>query len=280
MFFLSLINIYAQENNENYQLKIQLLESKLELLDLKLESIDNQWNAITKSIDSLLSRMQNFEHSEVNIDKSRHLIKKDTFLITNPKYIVYIDPERLFEGSLCLTMETRLKKNFYLDFGLMGTYVTREGFGSVYMKSQDFEYIAAEYANDSYYSYYSGEMITGFGIFLNGKKYLSPTINAPFGLYAGPQLMYRKVHFIGRVYYYDIDEYQDAVKNMDVFRGGVVLGGKTRIGNVLCLDVSVGGVIRLSKYYRDDSFTKYQSWHNIDYSGILPTLTVKLGILN
>jgi len=37
--------------------------------------------------------------------------------------------------------------------------------------------------------------------------------------------------------------------------------------------------LRLSKYFRESHFTKYKKWNNIDYSGVLPTAGISIGIL-
>ena len=70
----------------------------------------------------------------------------------------------------------------------------------------------------------------------------------------------------------DITEtnYNDILTNVDV--GFPVF-------DVLSVDIHIGGVLRLSKYYRESHFTKYKKWNNIDYSGVLPTAGISIGIL-
>jgi len=44
-------------------------------------------------------------------------------------------------------------------------------------------------------------------------------------------------------------------------------------------DVYIGGVIRLSKYDGQVRFTKYKQLQNIDFSGVMPNIGVKIGIV-
>ncbi len=62
-------------------------------------------------------------------------------------------------------------------------------------------------------------------------------------------------------------------------QGGVIIGSKFTLAKVLCIDAYIGGGMRLSKYYNEKTFTKYKKWYNIDYSGILPTAGINIGIL-
>ena len=269
-------SLNAQDQNEINNLRAQLLETKLESLEANLQLFQKNSVRKIKTIDSLIYVLENTDPVIVHEkDKAR-----DTILMKNYTSAISINPARLLEGSLFLSYEKSFSDRFSIDLGLMGTYVTRNGIGGGYLEAQNLDLAAASFVENDLYFDYSGEMMTGWGVFLEGKKYLSPKSEAPFGLYAGPHLMYRKVHFIFRAYKWDTSNYTDAVKNLDVVRAGVILGGKFKFSDVLCLDISVGGIMRLSKYFRDSKFTKYQKWINIDYSGVLPTLTIKLGILN
>ena len=93
--------------------------------------------------------------------------------------------------------------------------------------------------------------------------------------------MYRKIFIEGIEYYWENNEYKEQIikQNLDVFSTGVTLGYQLHISNMLSVDIFAGGVIRLSKYVNENSFTKFKEWNNIDYSGVLPTAGIKIGIL-
>ena len=182
-----------------------------------------------------------------------------------------------------LSYEKAIKNNLSLDMSLLGTYVTKDGFGKGYLQNQDLAY--ADGISNSYI-YYSGDMIRSIGCILRLKNYLLTRVNAdskaPIGLYAAPQLMYRRVWITGNQYEYGIYPFaaqKEFTRNLDIIQGGVILGSKFVVAKVLCLDVYLGGVMRLSKYYNEKTFTKYKRWNNIDYSGILPTAGINIGIL-
>jgi hypothetical protein len=76
--------------------------------------------------------------------------------------------------------------------------------------------------------------------------------NAPAGLYAAPQLMYRRMWITGNYMEYEEEEEdwveKEITRHLNVFAGGVILGAKLPFMKVLTVDVFIGGNIRLSKY--------------------------------
>ena len=127
--------------------------------------------------------------------------------------------------------------------------------------------------------------ITGLGGCVKGKNYLFSKINpekkAPLGLYAAPQLMYRRIWITGNKLVLEDDEWveKEITQYLNVFAGGVILGTKISFMKVLAVDLYVGGNIRLCKYDNESGFTKYKGSKNIDYSGITPTVGISVGIL-
>ena len=71
----------------------------------------------------------------------------------------------------------------------------------------------------------------------------------------------------------------EVTQNLHVFSGGFLAGWQFAIRNVITADVYMGGMIRLSKYDGETEFTKYKGLQNIDYSGVMPTIGVKIGIV-
>jgi hypothetical protein len=107
--------------------------------------------------------------------------------------------------------------------------------------------------------------------------------NAPAGLYAAPQLIYRRMWITGNYMEYDEEEEdwveKEITRHLNVFAGGVILGAKLPFMKVLTVDVFIGGNIRLSKYNDEKGFTRYKDWYNIDFSGVYPTAGIGIGIL-
>lgn len=284
---------------ETLDLKTQLLDTKLQLIETKLkllESTPNQLNQKFNQIDSLfllhIDSIYNYVYTKTQ-EKILDSISNKTVIdtippakIKIPKTVIKLSPNRIFEGTLQLSYERAIKENFSIDFTALATYVTKNSFGGGYFKAQDLYAYAGE--TNSYYQY-EGEMMTGYGGIIQTRNYLLPRINpkykAPYGLYASPYLMYRKI-IISGIYYTDI--YRDSIwvtneneviQNLDIGSAGVILGYCFPVLDVLSIDVYVGGVLRLSKYYSESHFTKYKKWNNIDYSGVLPTAGVSIGIL-
>ncbi len=228
-----------------------------------------------------------FITSKLDSEAKIHLLKagqknKDT-LVKPFTQAITINMARIFEGSLQLGYEKAIKKNLSLDVSLLGTYVTKDGIGGGYLQTQQLAY--ADITTNSYINY-SGSMIRGIGGIVRLKNYLLARVNpyskAPIGIYAAPQLMYRRVWISGNTYGYDFYpnyNQKEITRNLDIMQGGVILGGKFVVAKVLCVDVYMGSVMRLCKYYNEPTFTKYKKWYNIDYSGILPTAGINIGIL-
>jgi len=68
-------------------------------------------------------------------------------------------------------------------------------------------------------------------------------------------------------------------RNLNVMAAGITLGGKFLLLNVFSLDLYLGGTLRLAAYPDEDGFTRYKPWNNIDYSGVLPTAGINIGIV-
>jgi len=257
--------------------KIQLLEYNQKVLAAKLELLE------IKGQVSANAQKKNRRNSIIESVEKSFIQKTDTMPYHDFKRAITFNVVRIFEGSLQLGYEQALKEHLSIDISFIGTYVTKQGIGRGYLESQSFGYTDS-YSN--YYINYYGRMIRGVGGTLSLKNYLLPKYNqnykAPVGLYAAPHLMYRRVWITGNVYEYDYSYWgnqKEITRNLDVMQAGVILGNKFVLAKVLCVDVYAGGVMRLSKYYNEPTFTKYKRWRNIDYSGILPTAGINIGIL-
>ena len=277
----SAIKIYGQDSpnpaNSLNDTKLSLIEYKQKLLEAKIELLESK--APQKDLN-LKKRVDSISHI---LNKHKNNIFQDTMRIKPFTKAITFNVTRIFEGTLQLNYEKAIKKNLSFEVSLLGTYVTQRGIGGGYLQNQVLGF--SDMATNSYVSYY-GKMINGLGGIVRLKNYLLTRVNsksnAPIGLYAAPQLMYRRIWITGNQYggdYYPMIVQKEITRNLDVIQGGVILGSKFVIAKVLCLDVYMGGVMRLSKYYNESTFTKYKKWNNIDYSGILPTVGINIGIL-
>lgn len=277
---------YSQDTTKQSQildLKIQLFDAKLQLLDSKINTLSS------KSEELYFNFLQMDSVFKLKIDSLNYMLDvqqtlnyTDTIPVKTYKSVIKLSPNRLFEGTFQLSYERVLKNNFSVDIACMLTYLTKKGLGGGYLENQNlYGYNAT---TDSYYQY-EGKMLSGWGIILQARNYLLPKINsnnkAPIGIYAAAHLMYRDLLITGTS-----KERQDTVwvdketkQNLDILAGGVLLGYNFEINKVISIDIYAGGVIRLSKYYREPNITKYKQWNNIDYSGVLPTAGINIGIL-
>ncbi len=271
--------LYGQDTlNRSVQLlnyKIQLVETQIKLLEAKQQLSEvnpQQLNLKLREMDSLLQAL-----------KTKPSIKRtDTITIKPFQSAFKLNPGRLSEGTFQLSYERVLRKNFSVDVSAMGTYISSGGWGGGYLKGQAL-YAFSDQSN-SYISY-QGKVITGWGIVLQARNYLLPRIGsdieAPFGLYAAPQFMYRKTWITG--YYMErvdtVWQEKTVKQNLDVYALGVILGGKFSIKKVICVDIYLGGAWRFSKYTNEKNLTRNKGWRNIDYSGVLPTAGITIGIL-
>jgi hypothetical protein len=195
---------------------------------------------------------------------------------------IMLNPVRLFEGTFHLSYERLITDKFAISIAGLATYATEEGMTNYFFANQKFAYYDS--GLDSYIDY-KGESIAGGGIILQGKDYLLadyPTRRkAPLGLYAAPQLLFRRIWITGEKMQYIEDEWEtvEIKRQLNVGSGGVILGLKIPFIKVLFLDIYVGGNIRFSKYDGEAGLTKYKNWSNIDYSGVFPTAGIGVGIL-
>ena len=209
-------------------------------------------------------------------------LETDTIIVKPYKSAIKLNPFRLFEGTFQLSYERAINDKFSIDVAGLGTYVSKSGMGGGYLTKQDLEFYNAE---TNSYNPYNPEMLTGWGIFIQAKSFLLTkyysNLKAPIGLYAAPQLMYRDILITGieNVWTDTVYVEKEVKQNLDVLAAGVILGVKFAFLKVLCIDMYVGGVLRLSKYTDEKSCTKYKQWNNIDYSGVLPAAGINIGIL-
>ncbi len=299
------------QKSQMLDLKLQLLDSKLELLDTKIKL----WEAKPKELDIKLTELNSRISSMAfdpqlmtkKLNKLDSLFKKSQETVrtveTQPRVVakpepepefvpdykssIMLDPVRLLEGTFYLSYERVLNPRFSLNVGAMATYSTKQGLSNYYFSNQSFAYLDA---STNQYHFYEGEVMSGGGINIQFRNYLlanhTNRQKAPLGLYAAPQVMYRKMTITGN--YREMEETDPGVfemvdkkviQHLNILAGGAILGMKIPLFKVLTVDLFAGGNIKLSKYKNEDGFTKYKDWFNIDFSGVSPVAGIAIGIL-
>jgi hypothetical protein len=313
LIMVSSLNSYSQdsiaEKSQMLDMKLQLLDSKLELLDVKIklwESKPKELDIKLNEIDSRISSMD-FDPLMVTkrLDQMDSLLKIKQEIVPvmeiqpqvfyemepepTPSYksAITLDPVRLLEGTFCLSYERVLNPRFSANISGMATYSTTQGLSNYYFSNQSFAYFDAL---NNVYQPYEGEVMSGGGLNLQLRNYLLASqpnrLKAPLGLYAAPQVMYRKMKITGN--YKELEEVEtdvwemvdkQIIQHLNIMAGGVIIGMKVPLFKVLTIDLFAGGNIRLSKYSDEDGFTKYKDWFNIDFSGVSPVAGIAIGIL-
>jgi hypothetical protein len=296
----------AETKLELLDSKISLWEEKPALLDMKLKEIENSIAQLSFSpeqfiekfqlLDSLLAKQQSLmdAQSEFNMTLLETVNQKQSdsepefvtepLLIPPDKYVISVYPVKLFEGTLQLSVERVLNMGNSIELSAMATYATKEGLANYYISNQKLEYYNADLAN---YTSYESENISGFGGSLAWRNYLlprtKPNYTAPGGLYVAPVVMYRRLILSGFDQVFNEEESRteivEVVQYLNVFTGGFHAGWQFVLFKAITADVYVGGVIRLSKYDGEARFTKYKQLQNIDFSGVMPNIGVKIGIV-
>ncbi len=313
MIILSPFTLSGQDSisqqSQMLDLKLQLLDSKLELLDTKIKlweakpkELDIKLNEIGSKVNSMdfdprkVTRKINEMDSlmKINLEKpvqvpaeSIVVVRETPVFIPDYSSAIMLDPVRLLEGTFYLSYERKFRPALSGNIGLMATYSTKQGISNLYFSNQSFAYFDV---SSNGYKTYEGEVMTGWGVNVQMRNYLLANHpsrrKAPYGLYAAPQILYRKMTITGN--YKDMEEVEpgkweivdkEIVQDLNIYAGGVILGIKVPLLNVLVVDFFAGGNIRLSKYRDEDGFTKYKNMFNIDFSGVSPVAGIAIGIL-
>ncbi len=303
-------SLQAQEDTDKrareLDLKLQLLDTKLELLDSKIalwetkpEELDMRMREIDKRIldldfdpDELNAKIREIESEIMEVKTMIVPLESPVpdFRVYEEEYTpvfksaIMLNPVRLFEGTFHLSYERLLTDKFSVSVSALATYATQEGLTNYFFTNQKFSYY--DFSSSSYRDY-SGESIAGGGIILEAKNYLLADFpmhrKAPLGLYAAPQVLFRKIYITGEEQVWEVEEEkwvtEEVKQRLNVLSSGVTLGYKIPVAKVLVLDFFVGGHIRLSKYDNKAGLTKYRNWYNIDFSGVFPTAGIAIGIL-
>jgi len=319
LFFL-LVTMPQSYGQDSITQKSQMLDVKLQLLDSKLELLDTKiklWEAKPKELDIKLTELSSKINAmdfnpqlmtkKVNEIDSLYKVRQQQLKPVENKIIevketkpekvpefepvykstIMFDPIRIMEGTFSLSYERVLNPRFSFNVAYMGTYSTKQGLSNYYFSNQSFAMF--DKASNQYTSY-QGEVMSGGGVIVQFRNYLLANQpgrqKAPLGLYAAPEIMFRKLSITGITkqlvetdpgVFNMVD--QKVYQHLNIFAGGVILGYKLPLFKVLAIDIFVGGNIKLSKYKNETDFTKYKNMKNIDFSGVSPVAGIAIGIL-
>jgi len=303
------------QQSQMLDLKLQLLDSKLDLLDTKIKlweakpkeldiklneisskvnSMDFDPKTMTKKINDLDSLVKADQEREKNpellrpeISDAQYPAEEIPAFIPSYKSSITMDPVRLLEGTLHMSYERVLTPALSASLGVMATYSTTRGISTYYFSNQTFALYDA--VNDQYQTY-EGEVMSGWGVNAQFRNYLLANHPgrkpAPYGLYAAPQLMHRRIKITGN--YKEMVEVEEGkwelvdkevIQHLNINAGGAIIGVKIPLMKVLTIDIFAGGNIKLSKYKEEDGYTKYKDWFNFDFSGVSPVAGIAVGIL-
>lgn len=297
--------------------KLELLQSRMMLLEEKPAALESRLTALEVRITEMesvpgdlevknaglvaLEEVQQEILVELNdLREQLRLFESESIAGTRPvpfgnqtetssfykpgKHVISMLPVRLFEGTMEISFERVLNKGNALELSAMATYASKKGFARYYLANQKLEYYNTDVAD---YVSYNSENITGYGGSVTWKNYLlartDPNYSAPGGPYVAPMGMYRRLTLSGFDNMYneeeDIYEAVEVIRHLNVFSGGFMAGWQFVFWDVVTADIYLGGMIRLSKYDGEEEFTRYKELQNVDFSGVLPTAGIKLGIV-
>ena len=306
--FLNVLNSIGQDNlkvsQEILDMKLELLNSQIELfnsqlkvweakpqeLERRLSEVDQRINQLAfdpvyfnNKLNELEYLLEDLKTVEKKPSKKEFNPFRPDSIITIPyKTAIAIDPIRLMEGTFHMTYERALTSKLGVGISGLATFATEEGVSGYYVRNQQLDYYNADLSSSIPYN---DNNISGYGIGLSMKNYLLTDIykkqRSPVGLYAAPNLLFRRLWLSGMSQYYLEDEWveEEVTRLLNIFAVGAHIGWKFTFVKVLYIDVYAGGQIRLSKYDDEERFTRYKSLGNIDFSGVMPTAGLSIGIL-
>ncbi|MCK4991134.1 MAG: hypothetical protein KAS29_11635, partial [Bacteroidales bacterium] len=294
----------TEVNQQLLDMKLKLLNSQIELFNSQLKVWETKPLELEQKLTDVDQRIDQLDFDPVYFNTKLHEIelsiedfkvenkkpkrkglqsfRPDSVITVPYKTAIAINPIRLFEGTFHITYERSITSKIGLSISGFATYATEEGISSFYMMNQSLAYFNASLDSSLPYN---AQNISGYGIGLAMKNYLLTDVykklRSPVGLYAAPNLLFRRLWLSGMSEYYLEDEWieEEVTQLLNIFALGAHIGWKFTFVKVLYLDMYIGGQIRLAKYDNEDSFTRYKSLGNIDYSGVMPTAGLSIGIL-
>lgn len=265
------------------------LEQRLMAVDRKIQQLEFDPVALNNRLYNMELMMEEYRQQEETRNQTAREEKKvmDRFrpdsVPADPfRSAISLNPVRLAEGTFHITYEHALTPRLSLELGGLATYATEEGMSGYYMSNQKLMYF-----NDALSSFipYNDKNISGYGVEWRLKNYLLTEVyrrqRAPVGLYAAPGILFRRLWLSGISEYYLEDEWttEEVTRLLNIYAVEGIVGWKFSLLKVLFVDVHAGGLIRLARYDDESRFTRYKSLGNIDFSGVMPTAGINIGIL-
>ena len=202
------------------------------------------------------------------------------------KRLYKLDLFRAFQGTMQLSHEGRIKKNWTYNIGAMGTYASTRGLAKPYLKAQNFNY--TDVSDNQTYNLDNVELL-GYGINIQLRKYLGKSASPLEGYYAAPELFFRQLNLRSSIDYkynmsptgqvYKVNQtVKDVSKTLFLGYAGYAIGYQKIIRSVVCIDTYIGGGFFYSKYADANKPTRYRNNYQIDFTGIFFNGGVLIGI--
>jgi len=271
---------------EFFNLKLIEIESRLKTVDEKINGIEfdpEYFYFKLVEIDSLIKDYSKDNYKNLNFKRLRSL-KYDTIKPRLYKTSLSLNPVKLVEGTFYLTYERAFGSKLSFSLSGLATYASEEGISNFYLQKQALEYFNA--ALSSYMPYYN-KNISGFGTVMELRNYLLTDIykrqKSPVGLYASGNFMFRRLWLRGLDDFRNPDtgewEEVEVGRLLNIYAFGANIGWRLGFIKALSVDFYLGGLIKLAKYDDEDNFTRYKRFGNLDFSGVMPTFGINVGIL-
>jgi len=246
------------EQAKQLDLKMQLLDTKLDLLDSKISLWENKPAELDMKIREIDRRILELDFDPQEFNARMQAIENELLEVKDqlgagrsevPDFRIYeeqyqpvftsaimLNPVRLFEGTFHLAYERLLTDRFSVSVSALATYATQKGLTNYFFENQVFSYYDMSSRS---YTDYSGESIAGGGIILEAKNYLLADFpmhrKAPLGLYAAPQVLFRKIWITGEEQVWEDPDWvtKEVKQRLNVLSSGVLLGYKMPLAKVL-----------------------------------------------
>ena len=134
----------------------------------------------------------------------------------------------------------------------------------------------------------SNKVNIGYGAEFQYRSYLGKgNFQTNYPIYLASQFMFRRIDSYDKTSNYLIDPMSgkdnstvtETKSSYNVFYFGVLLGCQVFVNQVFTVDLNFGGGLRLTQMDGANSFTRYKSISDLDYSGVIPRFGVTIGIL-
>ncbi|MCX7954483.1 MAG: hypothetical protein N3A01_04750 [Bacteroidales bacterium] len=194
-------------------------------------------------------------------------------------YSIRIDPFRLFNVTLFIIGEKQISNNSSIEFSPIIIYGSKE---DNFIK--ELAIARPEYENNIY-TKYSNNFLIGGGLYISYKHYLDNKKHKISGTYINNKIIMQRtsISTLETIWTYVnsdklIISEEEKTYNLNSLFLAIDFGYKLLLRSKFCIDVYIGGGLKLSKYDHQ-SLTKYRDIGNYDYSGVTISIGGSIGFI-